>query len=116
MGIFDRFHRGDDSDSSDDEEKRAITQHQADAAKALKSSVNQAGQPGQAVSGGGALGKADKLVKDSKNHGWLKKLIPAFDDELAEEEYGNYVITDRAAGTKEFEAMPIYVRIGVSGL
>ena len=49
------------------------------------------------------------------SHKWLSKILPASTLESLENRFhmGNYVITDRATGEKEFEPMSLYVRVGM---
>ena len=79
----------------------------AGALSALTTSAEHHGQDPQAT--------LHRPSSHESSHTWLSKILPASTLEALETRFhmGNYVVIDRNTGEKEFEAMSIYVRIGM---
>lgn len=95
-------------------DKAKLHPEQAGAVEALKHTVAHSGQPGAATSGVGILGRADHIIRTHAST-WIKEYIPGIEKYAAEEDLGNYVITNRSTGEKGWESMPIYVSVRPAG-
>ncbi|TNY19499.1 phosphatidylserine decarboxylase-domain-containing protein [Rhodotorula diobovata] len=49
-------------------------------------------------------------------HAWLQRFIPGIEKVAASYGLGNYVVTRGPGGTKVWESMPLYVRVGMQAL
>lgn len=93
-------------------DKDELPQEAQNAANALQHAVATSGEPGMPAKAG-ILAYADRAVR-SKAHTWLKELLPELEEKAAEEEYGNFVVVNRATGEQKWESVPLYVRVGMS--